>query len=69
MAPAAQRSGVAMGGALIGIGKRNKKLNRAAVRAAKLIGPIDIYGDARRCEPLDVLKHLTSDYVKKKLGV
>ena len=59
----------AMAGALMGIGKRNKKLNMAAVRAAKAIGPIDVdYGDDNSCEPLDVLKHLTSDYLKKKLG-
>jgi hypothetical protein len=56
----------AMGGALMGIGKRNKKLNKAAIRAAKAIGPID-YGDDNCCEPLDVLKHLTSDSLKKKL--
>jgi 3-methyladenine DNA glycosylase AlkD len=55
----------AMGGALMGIGKRNKKLNQAAIRAAKTIGPID-YGDDNTCEPLDVLKHLTSDYLKNK---
>ncbi len=24
--------------------------------------------DSNSCEPLDVLKHLTSDYLKKKLG-
>ncbi len=60
----------AMAGALIGIGKRNKKLNKAAVRAAKAIGPIDIdYGDDNSCEPVNVLKHLTSEYLKKKLGV
>ena len=58
----------AMAGALMGIGKRNKKLSKAAVHAAKAIGPIDIdYGDDNSCEPLDVLKHLTSDYLKKKL--
>ena len=57
----------AMAAALMGIGKRNKKLNTAAIRAAKAIGPVDIdYGDDNRCEPLDVLKHLTSDYLKKK---
>jgi 3-methyladenine DNA glycosylase AlkD len=56
----------AMGGALIGIGKRNKKLNKAAIKVAKGIGPID-YGETS-CEPLDVLKHLTSDYLRKKLG-
>jgi 3-methyladenine DNA glycosylase AlkD len=56
----------AMGGALIGIGKRNKTLHRAAVKVAKEIGPIE-YGESS-CEPLDVLKHLTSDYLKTKLG-
>jgi 3-methyladenine DNA glycosylase AlkD len=60
----------AMGGALLGIGKRNKKLNKAACRAAKAIGPITLSeSDENTCEPLDVLKHLTSDYVKKKLAV
>ena len=55
--------------ALMGIGKRNKSLNKAAIRAAKAIGPVDIdYGDDNRCEPMDVLKHLTSDYLKQKLG-
>ena len=54
--------------ALFGIGKRNLVLNRAAIKAVKAIGPVDIdYGDDNRCEPLDVLKHLTSDYMKKKL--
>jgi 3-methyladenine DNA glycosylase AlkD len=58
----------AMNTALMGIGKRNKKLNKAAIRAAKAIGPVDIdYGDDNACEPLDVLKHLTSDHLKKKL--
>ena len=57
----------AMAGALMGIGKRNKKLNKAAIRAAKAIGPVDIgYGDENNCQPLNVLKHLTSDYLKKK---
>ena len=51
------------------IGKRNRKLNKTAIRAAKAIGPVDIgYGDDNSCRPLDVLKHLTSDYLKKKLG-
>jgi len=58
----------AMNGALFGIGKRNLVLNRAAIKATKTIGPVDIdYGDDNSCEPIDVLKHLTSDYVKKKL--
>ena len=59
----------AMNTALMGIGKRNKKLNKAAIKAAKKIGPVDVdYGDDNSCEPLDVLKHLTSDYLRKKLG-
>jgi 3-methyladenine DNA glycosylase AlkD len=58
----------AMNTALMGIGKRNRKLNTAAIRAVKAIGPVEIdYGDDNSCEPLDVLKHLTSDYLKKKL--
>jgi len=59
-----------MNAALMGIGKRNRTLNKAAVRAAKAIGPVDIdYGDDNSCEPLDVLKHLTSDYVRRKLSI
>ena len=59
----------AMSGALLGIGKRNQQLNKAAIRAAKAIGPVDIdYGDDNRCEPVDVLKHLTSDYLKEKFA-
>ena len=59
----------AMAGALMGIGKRNKRLNKAAVAAATEIGPIDIdYGPDNNCEPLDVLKHLTSDYLKQKFA-
>jgi 3-methyladenine DNA glycosylase AlkD len=59
----------AMNTALMGIGKRNKKLNKAAILAANAIGQVDIdYGDDNSCAPLDVRKHLTSDYLKKKLG-
>jgi 3-methyladenine DNA glycosylase AlkD len=59
----------AMNGALLGIGKRNKKLNTAAIKAAKAIGPVDVdYGDDNSCEPVDVLKHLTSDYLKQKFA-
>ena len=58
----------AMNTALMGIGKRNKTLNKAAIAAAKAIGPVDIdYGDDNSCEPLDVLKHLTSPHMKQKL--
>lgn len=60
---------VAMGGALIGIGKRNTELNAAAVELAKEVSPIDYDAGDSGCEPLDVLKHLSSDYLKKKLGL
>lgn len=59
----------AMNGALMGIGKRNKKLNKAAIKAAKAIGTVDIdYGDDNSCESLDLLKHLQSDYVQTKFA-
>ncbi len=58
---------LAMGGALMGIGKRNKKLNQRAIKIAKRLGPIEYDAGDTSCEPLDVLKHLTSDYLKKKL--
>jgi 3-methyladenine DNA glycosylase AlkD len=58
---------MSMATALMGIGKRNVTLNAAALKVARKIGPIDFDPDGR-CEPLDVVKHLTSDYLKKKLG-
>ncbi|EMI53007.1 DNA alkylation repair protein [Rhodopirellula sallentina] len=58
----------AMNTALMGIGKRNAVLNTAAIDAAEAIGPVDIdYGNDNDCQPLDVLKHLRSDYVQNKL--
>ena len=59
---------VGMGGALMSIGKRNKKLNAAAIKVAKAIGPIH-FSDGQRCQPMNVLKHLTSDYLRDKLGL
>ena len=60
----------AMAVALMGIGKRNKPLNQAAIRVAKDIGPVDMYGCEadNHCEPFDVLKHLTSDRLQKKFA-
>jgi 3-methyladenine DNA glycosylase AlkD len=58
-----------MGGALMSIGKRNKKLNAAAIKVAKAIGPIHFSDGTKKCEPMDVLKHLTSDYLRNKLRV
>lgn len=56
-----------MAAALMGIGKRNRMLNKAAIKVAKAIGPVS-WDDDTNCEPFDVLKHLTSDYIKQKLG-
>lgn len=56
----------AMAGALMGIGKRNKVLNAAALRVAREIGPIH-FDD--KCDPMDVEKHLASDWLKNKLGI
>ena len=58
-----------MGGALMSIGKRNKKLNAAAIKVAKAIGPIHFSDGDKKCEPMNVLKHLTSDYLRNKLGI
>jgi len=57
-----------MGGALMSIGKRNKKLNAAAIKVAKAIGPIHFSDGDKKCEPMNVLKHLTSDNLRNKLG-
>jgi len=59
---------LSMAGALMGIGKRSKTLNAAALKVAVKIGPIDFDPDGR-CEPMDVAKHLTSNYIEKKLGI
>jgi 3-methyladenine DNA glycosylase AlkD len=59
---------VGMGGALISIGKRNKKLNAAAIKVARAIGPIHFSDGDKKCEPMNVLKHLTSNHVRNKLG-
>ena len=58
-----------MGGALLGIGKRNLVLNTVALKLAKKVGPIAIKSGVSKCEPFDVTKHLTSDYIKEKLAV
>ena len=60
---------VGMGGALMSIGKRNKKLNAAAIEVARAIGPIHFSDGDKKCEPMNVLQHLTSDYLRNKLGI
>ena len=60
---------LSMGGALMGIGKRNKSLNAAALDVATIIGPITFETNGAKCEPFNVVKHLTSDYLREKFSV
>lgn len=57
---------LSMACALMGMGKRSKTINQAALKVAKAIGPIT---HSETCEPFDVVKHLASDYAKKKLDL
>lgn len=54
--------------ALLCMGKRNKKLNAAALKVARKIGPVAFEGDSK-CEPFDVAAHLTKDHLKRRLGI
>ena len=58
---------MAMASALMGIGKRSRILNKAALEVAHKIGPIDFDPDGR-CDPMDVAKHLTSEYLQNKFA-
>ncbi len=60
---------LSMGSTLMGIGKRSAVLNRAALKVARDVGPIEFTSASGECEPFDVVKHLTTDRLKKKLGV
>lgn len=60
---------LAMANALVGIGKRSPALNAAALEVARAIGPVEYVSASGKCEPFDVVKHLTSPYLKEKLGV
>ncbi|MBM3779299.1 MAG: hypothetical protein FJW23_13870 [Acidimicrobiia bacterium] len=64
-----ERVRLAMGTALMGIGKRSAVLNQAALKVARAAGPIEFTSASGKCEPFDVVKHLTADPLKKKLGV
>lgn len=57
---------MAMACALMGIGKRTKQLNAAALKVAQAIGPIN-HSDT--CDPFDAAKHLTGDHTRQKLGL
>lgn len=59
---------LSMGTALMGIGKRSAALNKAALKVARDIGPIEFTSVNGKCDPFDVAKHLTSARLKEKLG-
>lgn len=57
-----------MNAAFMRIGMRSRGLNRRALAVAKKIGKVEVdYGDDNSCEAPDVVKHLTSPALKKKL--
>lgn len=57
----------AMGCAVLGIGKRNAILHVPALELAKQLGPIQFESSGDSCAPLDLVKHLTSYYLRSKL--
>ena len=59
---------LAMGAALMGIGKRSAVLNRAALKVARRGGPIE-FTSVSKCDPFDIVKHLDNDRLKEKLGL
>lgn len=59
---------MAMGGALLGIGSRNKALHKAALRVAKKIGPIE-FDPSGKCDSMDVAKNLSHKVVRDRVGV
>jgi 3-methyladenine DNA glycosylase AlkD len=64
-----ERVRMSMGAALMGIGKRSAVLNKAALKVARKVGPIEFTSESGKCEPFDVAKHLTSDRLREKLGI
>ena len=59
---------MAMGHAVMGMGVRSKALHPVALDVAKKIGPIE-FDPTGKCDPFDVVKNLTSDYVRKKFDL
>lgn len=58
----------AMNNALFAIGQRSKELNKESLKIAKEVGEIIVdYGD-NSCEAVDVVKHLSSDRIQKKIN-
>ena len=60
---------LAMGTAVMGIGQRNRNLHGPALALAKKIGPINFNEEGQKCDPFDVAKNLTSQYLTEKFGL
>lgn len=58
----------AMNNSLWAIGMRSKNLNNQAIDAARSIGKVEVDYGQNSCEALDIMKHLTSERLQKKLG-
>jgi len=59
---------MAMGSALMGIGKRSARLHAEALEVARAIGPID-WDPTGACDPFVITRHLDNDRLRKKFGV
>ena len=57
---------MAMANALMGIGMRTKRLNTAALKVARTIGPLH-FDPTGKCDPFDVVKHLDHPLVNERL--
>jgi hypothetical protein len=68
IATESERVRLAMATALMGIGKRTASLNAAALTVARATGPIEFTSVSGECDPFDVVKHLTTDRLRAKLG-
>lgn len=64
-----ERVRLSMATALMGIGKRSAVLNKAALKVAREVGPIEFASASGKCEPFDVAKHLDTERLKEKLGM
>lgn len=64
-----ERVRLAMGAALMGMGKRSAGLNAAALQVARRIGPIAFQSASGDCAPFDVAKHLSAEPLRRKLGL
>ena len=58
----------AMNNALFAIGQHSKEMNALCISIAGDVGRISVYYGDNSCEAVDVIKHLTSERMKKKFS-